>query len=128
MLVSLANSLIHNKKLKELILEDDGSKDYIVYITITKWDSLSNVLCNKTSINATFDSNHTLERILEPEQPDTVDESLLPPDLRSLLQMNRENTKFEAARRRRMSQNPSGAFQWRFQYAAFHRYEFESLT
>jgi len=65
------------------------------------------VLCNKTSINATFNSNHTLERILEPVMGS---ESLLPSDLQTLLQLNRESTEMEAARRKILKVHFGGDF------------------
>ena len=100
-LVSLANSLVHNNKLKELSLFKYETDD----ITITDWGALTNVLCNKSSINATFNSNHTLQRIIDPNYRD---ESRLPYDLQNLLQLNRENTKFETARRKILQGHFSG--------------------
>ena len=99
---SFANSLMHNNKLKELFIDDRS-------VTSTGWDALSNVLCNKSSINATFNSNHTLGRVFDPDEYG-VDESNLPSDLRALLQLNRENTKAEAARRKVISVHFSGDF------------------
>ena len=67
-------------------------------MTITSWGALSNMLCNKSSINATFNSNHTFERL----HGNPLNESIydMPDDLRALLMLNRENTHFEAARRK----------------------------
>lgn len=101
-MVSLANSLTHNNVLKELFLDYDETK-------ITVGDTLSNVLCNKSSINATLNSNHTLGRIINPDDDD-IDESELPSDLRFLLQLNRENTKAEAARRKILKVHFCGDF------------------
>ena len=54
--IDIAHALADNKCLKELGLEQEGS-------TITKrgWDSLEAVLCDVSSIENTFTSNHTLE-------------------------------------------------------------------
>jgi len=54
--IDIAQALAYNKCLKELGLDTEGS-------TITKsgWDALSAVLCNKSSFENTFSSNHTLE-------------------------------------------------------------------
>ena len=104
-LTSFANSLVHNNKLKELYLADNNISSENV--TITNWDALSNVLCNKSSINTTFNSNHTLQRIIDPKYSD---ESRLPSDLQTLLQLNRENTKSEAARRKILKVHFSGTF------------------
>ena len=98
-LVSFANALSHNNKLKELFLdgdwgfEDDEEED----VPITNWDALTNVLCNKSSIDATFNSNHTLQCVVD---PDITGEARLPPDLVTLLQLNRESAPTEAARRK----------------------------
>ena len=104
-LVSFANSLAHNNKLKELFLdydEDDG-------VTITNWDALSNVLCNKSSINATFNSNHTLQRMFDPGfNPNNIYED--EEALRTLLQLNRENGPIKAARRKILKVHFSGDF------------------
>ena len=104
-LISFATSLVHNSKLKELILDEDSYED--INITIVGWAALSNVLCNKMSINATFNSNHTLQGIFDNKE---LDEPKLPSDLRALLQLNRENTKIEAARRKVIDVHFSGAF------------------
>ena len=90
LLVSFADSLTRNAKLKELFLDYD--KDNTI-----GWDALSNAMCNNSSIDATFNSNHTLERTIDPDD-EIDDESRLPSDLHTLLQLNRENTKIEAAR------------------------------
>jgi hypothetical protein len=102
---SFANALMRNSKLKELFLVD-GPED----ITAYNWDALSNVMCNKSSIYATFDSNHTLERIFDPDNNDGIDESQLPSNLRTLLQLNRENAKTEASRRKILNVHFSGEF------------------
>ena len=99
-LASFANSLTHNNKLKELFIDDRN-------ITSTGWDALSNVLCNKSSIEETFNSNHTLQTVFDPEY---TDESDLPSDLRTLLQLNRGNNKMEAARRKILQVHFSGSF------------------
>ena len=109
-LASFANSLTHNNKLKDLFLESyQDEEDEEDIATITNWELLSNVLCNKSSINATWKSNHTLGRVLDPDEDPGIDESNLP-DLRTLLQLNRENTKAEAARRKVISVHFSGDF------------------
>ena len=67
----LCATCVKNVARDELLL-----LDYCEDITNAGWDALSNVLCNKSSIDATFNSNHTLERVIDGE-----DESL-PSDLR----------------------------------------------
>ena len=99
-LVSFANSLVHNSKVKELFLHQNR-------ITLAGWGALSNVLCNRASITATFNSNHTLQRVLEPGN-DARAESRFPSDVRTSLQLARENTKIEAARRKILKVHFSG--------------------
>ena len=99
-LVSFEDSLMHNNKLKELILD---STEHINFIRL---EAFSNILCKQSSIDATFNSNHTLQKVFEY----SVVESNLPSDLRALLQLNRENTKTEAARRKILQVHFSGSF------------------
>ena len=97
-----AISLAHNSVLKELFL-DRGVFSGLDIITTAGWEALSNALCNKSSINATFNSNHTLQRLVGPDYSATIDDDsipLLPSDLQALLQLNRGNIKAEAARRK----------------------------
>ena len=55
--ISLANSLVGNKKLKKMIIPASS-------ISTAGWDAFSNALCNTTSIDATYySSNHTLHSI-----------------------------------------------------------------
>ena len=75
-------------------------------ITVTGWDAFSNALCNKTSIDATLNSNHTLQRFFHQERH----EAQLPTYLILLLRLNRELTKVEAARWKILQVHFSGAF------------------
>ena len=58
------------------------------------WEALSNVLCNKSSIDATYQSNHTLEKFTG-----SAGENI-PFGTASLLNMNRNPNKFEVARQK----------------------------
>ena len=115
-LLCFANSLALNCKLNEMFLyeEDDLFQDeedpHDGVIAITNWDALLNVLCNKSSIDATFNSNHTLQRVIDPQYLDGEGESELPSDLTILLKLNRENNKAEAARRKILDVHFSGSF------------------
>jgi hypothetical protein len=71
-----ATSLASNHKLKELVLSHNG-------ITDGGWSGFSKVLCDASSINNTFLSNHALERLGAP--------SNIPADLRSLLALNKSS-------------------------------------
>lgn len=101
-LVSFASSLANNSKLKEMSILSSTT-------TFTRWDALSNALCNKSSIDATLKSNHTLERI-DSRLLWSVAESQLPSDLSALLWMNRAHTKVKAARRKIIKVHFSGKF------------------
>ena len=98
----------HNSKLKELFIDEHWDEEDR---TITDWDALTNVLCNKSSIDETFNSNHTLQCIVDPDNNNNgANESQLPPDLITLLQLNRENSPTEAARRKILQVHFSGNF------------------
>jgi len=62
------NVLGTNHTLKELAIDADDT------FTSNGWNKLSSVLCNATSIGATYESNHTINRFgRNPnQQPDTV--------------------------------------------------------
>lgn len=78
--ILLANSLAKNKTLKKLYL------DYNTRITRCGWDALSRVLCNTSTINATYYSNHTLTSLGEYFADGTLN---LPNKLSSLLALNK---------------------------------------
>ena len=115
--VSFANSLVNNNKLKELFLDGDwgfeaGDEDDDEEeggVPITNWDALTNVLCNVSSINETYASNHTLQRVFDPDNNE-ANVSQLPSDLITLLVLNFRNTKIEAARRKILKVHFSGNF------------------
>ena len=93
-LLELSNALVNNRTLKKLILSriseyDDQSSGI---------KALSRVLCNRTSVDATFTSNHTLESIyfLGSHLPSIV----LPSHLTDMLQLNRNDNKFEVSRQK----------------------------
>ena len=102
LLISISDSLRYNSKLKDLFISEEKYQGIqVVSFEITNWDALSNMLCNESSIDATFNSNHTLQRVIDPEIFEgrtVVDNSELPADFRALLLLNRENTEMEAAR------------------------------
>jgi len=69
----LAKSLTYNRKLKLLLLSDNSA------ITHRGWDAFSAVLCNTSSVNNTYLSNHTLH---------SFGNVNLPPKLSVLLEVN----------------------------------------
>ena len=100
---AFAASLRGNNKMKELILGPD--LDYNV--SRKNWEPILDVLCNEASIDATFDSNHTLERLLL-DHPHHEDELDLPNNLQSLLQINRGHPPKDAACRKIIQAHFSG--------------------
>lgn len=106
---SFARSLVGNNKMKELYLSPIPIEDESISL-VNNWKPLSDVLCNEASIDATFDSNHTLERIIF-EYPHRDDEPYEIPDyLRTLLQLNRgQSDAFLIARRKIIKVHFSGA-------------------
>jgi hypothetical protein len=64
------------------------------------WDIFSTVICNESSITATFNSNHTLQY---------VHGLPVPREMQALLKLNRENTRFDAARRKIIKVHFNGA-------------------
>ena len=92
-LVSYADALSINSRLRELKLDLDNNNNSI--ITTDGYAAFTHILCNISSVLSTYNSNHTLEKLSSESK-----EQLLPQDLRSLLQLNRENIESQAARRK----------------------------
>jgi hypothetical protein len=55
--------------------------------------AFSRMLCNTSSISSTYNSNHTLEKLCREDF-----NSALPANIMSLLRINRESSKIQAAR------------------------------
>ena len=95
--VALTSALIHNETLKELDLEgceydsDNDEQEVEESITEIGWEALSTLLCNKTSILDTYNSNHTLEYVGEIHPTDY---------LVSYLALNINEDKVEVARQK----------------------------
>jgi hypothetical protein len=98
---SFADALTINHRLRGLDMSwcDDTSNQSKV--TSIGYDTFTCTLCNSSSILSTFNSNHTLEEV-DFEVYDNEFEQLLcdflSEELTSLLQINRENNKNQAAR------------------------------
>ena len=94
--IALLNALTDNKTLKFLSL---GCIDAVTQLHINPHlMALSHSLCDGSSINATFGSNHTLERIWM--YSDDWQRAALPPPLADALQLNRNGNKLEVARQK----------------------------
>lgn len=83
--ILIANSLVKNKKLQRLDLSRNLDVDSV-------WDQLSYILCNTSSINDTYSSNHTLQmlRVTNLDNPSAQ-------RLRSLLKLNTDANKRHVA-------------------------------
>ena len=95
--VSLANALTQNNKLKELLVCGVRAD-----VTTEGHAAFANILCNNASILNTYHSNHTLQKVdfcvLFTSYAGYGRARLwLPHDLQSLLQLNRENDESQAA-------------------------------
>ena len=94
--IALLNALTDNHTLKFLSL---GCIDAVTQLHINPHlMALSHSLCDGSSINATFGSNHTLERIWM--YSDDWQRVTLPTPLADLLQLNTNGNKLEVARQK----------------------------
>ena len=85
--IGFANVLVNNTSTKTLKLGYSGST-----ITLMGWEAITNVLCNKSSIDSIYRSNHTLQNV------GWVDNR--PDDLLSYLKLNENDNKSEVARQK----------------------------
>ncbi|KAL7490444.1 hypothetical protein ACHAWT_000122, partial [Skeletonema menzelii] len=60
-----ARSLVGNKSLKHLRVVYDGDYGWEHSITLAGWFAFSNVLCDTSTVNNTYLSNHTLQELWE---------------------------------------------------------------
>ena len=97
-MISFADALANNHRLKVLLLELYVNLNPDRHITSVGYAAFSHILCNKTSIVSTFNSNHTLENISDGMIKEEGPFNVLPEDLRSLLQINRNHSTRDTAR------------------------------
>ena len=91
--VALTSALANNETLRQLdfgYCDDDGND----LITERGWKAVSILLCNKTSIMNTYNSNHTLKEVANCE------DMHMPFDLNLYLAMNMNKDKAEVARQK----------------------------
>ena len=91
----LAASLTHNEKLKRLDMRYNN-------ITQEGWDAFIQLLCNTSSLESTFNSNHTLSYL-----GDGINHDATLPQIKSLLEINRDCGRKEAAVRKILKSNPN---------------------
>jgi len=90
---TLANGLANNTKMKELFLGGN-------LIDLSSVNIFKKLLCDKSSINNTYSSNHTLEKLdMYPQRRGD--------ELRSLLKLNREANKSHVAIKKILKYHPS---------------------
>jgi hypothetical protein len=99
---TFADALTINHKLQKLDIYWCDNTPNQSKVTSIGYDTFICTLCNSSSIMSTFNSNHSLEEI-DVEIYDNEDEEqllrdFLPEELTSLLQINKENNKNQAAR------------------------------
>jgi len=90
--ISFSAALANNNSLRELKL--NGS---ISVISDLGWGALTKALCDMSSIEATYTSNHTLHCVSGEDDDDDND---IPFALEELLYINKYNTESEAARQK----------------------------
>ena len=88
-IMTLGNALANNKTLQKLQIGDCG------HITARAWDVLSTLLCNKSSIESIYSSNHTLQSITWGNYTNFPS-----PPVLFLLAMNEDEDKVEVARQK----------------------------
>ena len=81
----LANALVNNASLESLDF------DRVQGITKRGWDAFAHILCNTTSIDSIYSSNHTLRNV---SSPSTIS------DLQHLLDLNYNENKADVARQK----------------------------
>eukprot|EP00984_Skeletonema_dohrnii_P009299 scaffold3549_cov110-Skeletonema_dohrnii-CCMP3373.AAC.1 len=82
---ALAKGLVGNKSLKCLKFHDSFLTSARVGISTTGWSAFTRLVCDTSSINNTYLSNHTLERICGYN----LEDGISPPDVEHLLALNR---------------------------------------
>jgi len=98
-MISLANSLTENDKLRVLLMGTCG--DFSV--NAIGWATFSRVLCDLSSVSATYSSNHILEQLCADRFS-----VMLPEDISFALSANRECSKHQSARQKIIKAHFSG--------------------
>ena len=86
----LANSLVGNTSLTKLVLKENG-------ISLAGWKAFSPILCDTSSIETTYNSNHTLQDF---GKSYVSSQLVLPEEVASLIRCNKNQCKFMVARRK----------------------------
>jgi len=92
---SIANSLANNYRLRRIYVRHNPMNINVVE------DAYSTLLCNTSSINQTYSSNHTLERLVGLSPSNNLDNHL-----HYLLEMNRDTNKSYVAIRKILKYHP----------------------
>lgn len=98
--IHLARALAANNSLRHLCITCDRSPE----VTIECWDILSRALCDVSSIERTWSSNHMLHKLVVSEvisaNHELFDDKPIPSVTSSLLEMNKNENKAEVARQK----------------------------
>ena len=97
MIIAFTSALVHNKTLERLSLGgiyDEEDENPLVGLTKRGWEAVSTLLCNKTSIMDTYNSNHTLQNLGECDSEEFGDK------LYPYLGVNENKDKAEVARQK----------------------------
>jgi len=99
--VAFASVLEHNKTLKFLALYGCTDEDDLYSITERGWAAISTLLCNKTSIMDTYNSNHTLNFVSDDDEVKFVsNDDEESNELTSYLKLNENKDKADVARQK----------------------------
>jgi len=105
-MVAFASALAGNKTLKmlnfECCMDEDSSDDENDNELVTErgWEAMSTLLCNKSSIMNTYNSNHTLHSLCAGDTGADHETMGLPDNLSSYLDLNWNKNKVEVARQK----------------------------
>ena len=106
-MIEFTRALEHNKTLELLILDgtlDEETDENNSLITKRGRGAISSLVCNKTSIMDTYNSNHTLHKLGYDQ-----DELDVPDHLSSSLELNKNKDKVEVARQKILQTHFSGS-------------------
>ena len=81
----LAHALVGNETLRSLLLLGEDEDEENILMTLAGWSAFSKVLCDTSSVNNTYLSNHTIQELWE-ENGDYED---IDPYLARYLQLNK---------------------------------------
>ena len=106
-----ARALVGNEKLRILHLIGEEEEESI---TAAGWSALSKVLCDTSSVNATYSSNDTIEELWEQPDPEDYRCGIL-----SEYELNRIHPQHAAICKKHRSIHYDGVNRLEYQYTVF---------